>query len=179
MENTNETKSKRYVVACVIALCCCLALGITCVSTGITAYLTATDDATNNFNVAYNEIEVVEDFQPTKNIKKVAVKNTGTDSAYVRVLSEFDNAYAATKCSLDFNTTDWTTKQSDGYYYYKYPLKPGATTPNLYTTITYASDADMSMLEDFNIYVNAESVSTLDGSTGTVYSSPQAAFAAK
>ena len=39
--------------------------------------------------------------------------------------------------SLDFNDTDWTYSDSEGYYYYNRPLEPGKTTEPLFTTVTF------------------------------------------
>lgn len=79
----------------------------------------------------------------TKVTKIVEVKNTGTGAAFVRLYVE-KNVYDANQkpmksepVSLNFNDTDWTYSESEGYYYYNRPLEPGKTTEPLFTTVTF------------------------------------------
>lgn len=79
----------------------------------------------------------------TKVTKIVKVENTGTGAAFVRLYVE-KNVYDADEkpmksdpVSLDFNDTDWTYSESEGYYYYNRPLEPGKTTEPLFTTVTF------------------------------------------
>ena len=79
----------------------------------------------------------------TKVTKIVEVKNTGTGAAFLRLYVE-KNVYGADQkpmksdpVSLNFNDTDWTYSESEGYYYYNRPLEPGKTTEPLFTTVTF------------------------------------------
>ena len=79
----------------------------------------------------------------TKVTKIVEIKNTGTGAAFVRLYVE-KNVYDANQTpmksdpvSLNFNETEWTYSESDGYYYYNRPLKPGETTEPLFTAVTF------------------------------------------
>lgn len=79
----------------------------------------------------------------TKVTKIVEVKNTGTGAAFLRLYVE-KNVYGADQkpmdtkpVSLNFNDTDWTYSDSEGYYYYNRPLEPGKTTEPLFTTVTF------------------------------------------
>ena len=79
----------------------------------------------------------------TKVTKIVEVKNTGMGAAFVRLHVE-KNVYGADQkpmksepVSLNFNDTDWTYSESEGYYYYNRPLEPGKTTEPLFTTVTF------------------------------------------
>lgn len=98
--------------------------------------------------------------------KLVEVENTGEASAWVRVkvnitvtvpTSGNDDAAdgdspattLANCVDLDYNTTDWTYNETDGYWYYHTALASGATTEPLFTTVTF----DRAMR---NAYQNAE-----------------------
>lgn len=79
----------------------------------------------------------------TKVTKIVKVENTGTGAAFVRLRVE-KNVYRADQTpkdseliSLNFNDTDWTYSESEGYYYYNRPLEPGKTTEPLFTAVTF------------------------------------------
>ena len=77
----------------------------------------------------------------TKVTKIVAVENTGTGAAFVRLRVE-KNVYGANQepmksdpVSLNFDNKNWT--YSEGYYYYNRALEPGKTTEPLFTTDTF------------------------------------------
>lgn len=81
---------------------------------------------------------------PGKKVTKIVeVKNTGTGAAFLRLYVE-KNVYGADQkpmksdpVSLNFNDTDWTYSESEGYYYYNRPLEPGKTTEPLFTAVTF------------------------------------------
>lgn len=119
----------------------------------------------NSFTVGYNEIQVIEEFTPPSELrpgvaftKSPAIKNTGTVPCYVRMFAEANNSSVGKYMSYDFNTTEWSEKKADGFYYYNTILQPGETTEALFTTVTIASDAVESELKDFDIIVYSESV---------------------
>ena len=117
----------------------------------------------NSFTVGYNEIQVIEKFTPPSELKpgvvftkKPMVKNTGSVPCYVRMFAEATNSKTGQYMSYDFNTTEWSSKKVDGYYYYNTILQPGDTTEPLFTKVTVADDAVD--LDDFDIIIYAESV---------------------
>lgn len=139
---------------------------------GICAYLISTANQANLFTVGENVTQIEEVFEPPETIeagqsyeKKVMVRNVRNVPCYVRVFAEFSDPEQADAMRLDFNTTDWTVKQTDGYYYYKKILPVGEATAPLFEEI-YA-EKDSAKLE---LIVYSESVQA-EGST-----SPQEAF---
>ena len=126
---------------------------------GTLAYFTDTGTAhnvitTGNVDIELNEWADDARTQPfqdktgvmpgTKVTKIVAVENTGTGAAFVRLRVE-KNVYGANQepmksdpVSLNFDNKNWT--YSEGYYYYKYPLEPGKTTEPLFTAVTFAAE---------------------------------------
>ena len=136
-----------------------LAIFVAVTAAGTLAYFTDTGTAhnvitTGNVDIELNEWADEACTQPfqdktgvmpgTKVTKIVEVKNTGTGAAFVRLYVE-KNVYRATDqkpmdsdpVSLNFNNTDWTYSESEGYYYYNRPLEPGKTTEPLFTTVTF------------------------------------------
>lgn len=107
------------------------------------ALFTARDIASNDFIIGVNTSHLEENFgrytsfeKGKSYTKEVSVKNDGTVDCYVRVFAEIEDPNVAAKLTLDFNNTNWTEKQNDGFYYYKTKLKPGDTTVPLFTQIT-------------------------------------------
>lgn len=162
-------KTKKHTKALLILSLCLLG------SVGtLYAYFKVSDTLTNKFTFGNNTIEIIEEFevpqdpQPGSSFtKKPTVKNTGTVPCYVRMLVEFSDNRAADDSRIDFNTMDWTEKQTDGYYYYKNVLTVGATTKPLFTTVTFDSDANVDDIQDFDIIVYAESVQSENHSSPT------------
>ena len=135
-----------------------LAICVATLAAGTLAYFSADGTARNVITTGNVKIELKEwedeactqPFQDktgvmpgTKVTKIVEVKNTGTGAAFVRLYVE-KNVYDANQTpmksdpvSLDFNDTDWTYSESEGYYYYNRPLEPGKTTEPLFTTVTF------------------------------------------
>jgi hypothetical protein len=132
----------------------------------IYAYLTDGDKATNEFVIAKQTIEVLEpDYTPPKELypgvsfpKNPMVKNTGTTACYVRMLAEVSTSDMGQYLEIDYNTTNWTEKQEDGYYYYKEILEPGETTEPLFTTVKVMDSAPADQMQDFEIIIYSESV---------------------
>ena len=154
----NKKTPKKILFLCISALC---VFGIG----NIHSIFVETEALINKFTVGENTIEIIEEFDPEDEIdpgdsfvKKPWVKNTGSVPCYVRMWAEFNDNKVAEVASVDYNNSDWTVKQSDGYYYYKKVLQPGNTTKPLFTTVTIASDADPEILNEFDIIIFAESV---------------------
>ena len=135
-----------------------LAILVAVTAAGTLAYFTDTGTAHNVITTGNVEIELNEwadeaceqPFQDktgvmpgTKVTKIVAVENTGTGAAFVRLYVE-KNVYGADQkpmksdpVSLDFDNRNWTYSESEGYYYYNRALEPGDTTEPLFTTVTF------------------------------------------
>ena len=114
----------------------------------VAAWLTANHGkAQYNFSGVYVTCEMANSYYDA------AVKNTGNTTAHIRVnviinyrrqiKDENGNTIGygtlfpqppvyGTDYTLDINHNDWV-QGADGYYYYKYPVAPGATTTNLIT----------------------------------------------
>ena len=136
----------------------------------VQAYFTARFTKTNNINLGYNKIELLEDYKPPLTIEKNStfkkepyVRNTGDVECYVRMKSVVSDS--RTKVNLNYNKDEFEYNEDDGYWYYKKALGPGDETPRLFTTVTIPEDADDIVLEGFDIYVYAESVQTVDNMT--------------
>ena len=135
-----------------------LVIALALVGYGTAAYFTADGTATNvitagSISITLDETSVdetgafkdVAGVMPGAKISKiVAVTNTGSNSAWVRigVDKRIDLAQGVTGepdtglVTMDLNTTDWT-RGDDGYYYYNTVLQPGATTAPLFTAVTF------------------------------------------
>lgn len=135
-----------------------------CLCSGIYAYLSSRDIQTNYFTVGENTIETKEEFptpdpKPGSSVKKVvSIKNNGDVPCFVRTQILFSNGEAEGVSTLKLNTTDWTKKQEDGYYYYRKILPVGKQTPALMTAVLIADHAQLEDLTDFELYVYSESV---------------------
>lgn len=80
----------------------------------------------------------------------------------MRVFAEIEDPDTASAVDIDFNTSDWTVKQPDGYYYYKKSVKVNESTVPLFTQITAKKDVD-----EFQMIVFSETVQS-DGSSDAV-----------
>lgn len=150
--------SKATIIA---LLCLCLIIPTT------VAYLISGDSAKNNFTMGENTSHIEEtfgsytEFKAGKSYEKnVAVKNDGSVPCYVRVFAEIEDPDVAAAISIDFNTTDWTAKQADGFYYYKKALAVSETTAPLFTTLKVKSD-----LADFKMICYSETVQAAGASS--------------
>lgn len=130
------------------------------------AYLTAQANRNNSFTVGENTISVSQTIQDQPDqltagcsfTQKPVVKNTNNQSCFIRTRVLFSTSQAENICeSLDIQS-DWTEKQSDGYYYYKKVLKPNEVTSPLFTTVTIKNDVQSKDINNFSINTYAESV---------------------
>lgn len=110
----------------------------------------------------------------TEASKIVSVENTGSAPAWVRVKIEktVEPADAAvtgldTKyVELNYDTKNWVDG-GNGFWYYKEPLEPGATTPNLFDTVTFSKDMGNDYMNcKFNIIVSAQAVQSDNNGVG-------------
>lgn len=137
-------KTRKWKI-CLLAFCAVLLLMI---PTAI-AFLLDSDGAINEFSVGENTSHIDEDFGSYESFKsgqsyekEVAVVNDGSVDCYVRVLAEIEDPDVAAGIDIDFNDTDWTGKQEDGFYYYKKAISPGEETAPLFTTLSVTEDLD-------------------------------------
>lgn len=148
------------------------------------AYFVDGDTATNTFKIGHNVSSIEENFpsgkiEPGKTCtKEVRVKNKNSVKCFVRVLAEPSDSDMGEHLDIDWNTTDWTEKQEDGYRYYRKALKPGETTSPLFTKVTIKNDFVNPQLtaKNFDIGVYEETVQSHDSSTGKDFETPQKAF---
>lgn len=110
----------------------------------------------------------------TEASKIVSVENTGSAPAWVRVKIEktVEPADAAvtgldTKyVELNYDIESWVDGEN-GFWYYKKPLKPGETTPNLFDTVTFSKDMGNDYMNcKFNIIVSAQAVQSDNNGVG-------------
>lgn len=137
--------------------------------TAVNAFLISKDSFSNRFIVGNNTSHIEEifgsydSFTKGQNYKKnVTVKNDGNVPCYVRVFAEIEDPEIAANVGINFNTADWTGKQSDGYYYYKKSLKTGESTTPLFTTLSAKSD-----IKNFQMICYEETVQT-DGAADPI-----------
>lgn len=150
-----KSNKKTIIIAAALVLCAAL------FGSGVMAYLTSSDNATNVWTVGNNTSEIVETWdEPVTLIpgesytKDVAVTNTGTIDCFVRVFAEIDNPETAAMISIDYNTNSWI--KNGQYWYYVKPLAPGETTESLFTTLT-VSEFGEEPIDDFAMIVYSES----------------------
>ena len=176
---------KKKVLGIAAALIC-----LSMAAYGTLAYFTHEDTVTNvittgGVEIALEEFSKNEDgslvpFKDVDNVmpgaevsKIVQVKNTGNNSAWVRVsvsrsiaLAEGVNGEAdASLILMDINTENWT--ENNGYYYYNTALEAGETTEPLFTTVSFSPEMDnLYQYSRFNIEVTAQATQTAhNGST--------------
>lgn len=148
------------------------------------AYFVDGDTTTNTFKIGHNVSSIEENFpsgklEPGKvYTKEVRVKNKDSVKCFVRVLAEPSDSDMSDHLDIDWNTTDWTERQEDGYRYYRKALKPGETTSPLFTKVTIKNDFVNPQLtvKNFDIGVYEETVQSHDSSTGKDFETPQKAF---
>lgn len=131
------------------------------------SYYSDTKTKVNHAVMGFNEIEIEEEYEEPDEIKPgavidktVRVKNTGNGDCYVRIKAVFSHSLTGDKCTVDWNTKDFTYKAEDGYWYYNHILPTGETTPALMTKITVGADiiTGVEDLPEIKLIVYAESV---------------------
>ena len=162
----NERQDKMKNKKCFTVFSCCAILAAS-VAMSAVAYFADKDSAINKISVGKNDISIVEEFSTPDSIgsgdiikKKPVVKVSGTN-CYVRIFCEFSDSNV-NYAKLDFNFTDWTEKQADGYYYYKHKLSDGDETKPLFTKVTIDDTATDSEINNFDIIIYSESAQAYD-----------------
>lgn len=171
-------KKKLLVVALAVAFASIAALGSL-------AYFTSSGSALNVITAGNIKIELFEDFPSegitgvmpgTETLKKVYVKNTGDNDAWIRLsvdtLIELNPAYAepgqdadAGLVGFDVDEENWL--YSDGFYYYKSALPEGESTSPLFTTVKFSPDMGNAYMEcTVNVDITAEAVQSANNGNG-------------
>lgn len=158
-----------------IFICAFLAVCLSIVAYGTTAYFSYEDTATNVIATGDIKIDLQEwsipdgggepipfedviDVQPGMEISKVVqIENIGGGNAWVRIsldkaITLADGVEGEVDLSLisyDLNTEHWT--EQDGYYYYNTILKSGETTEPLFTKVIFSPDMS-------NLYQHSKAV---------------------
>ncbi len=116
--------------------------------TSLSWFLSNAGEANSEFQMGRVRVELVEeDFKDIENLeigtyeKNVQVRNIGTSNSYVRVklVPEWSEASLPVS-NIVFNLSgngDWTEKQEDGYYYFKYYLEENEITSSILDSITF------------------------------------------
>lgn len=162
-------KRRNYTKEITVAVCLCLfatfiMLFAPTLTNYISAYFTDNDIETNSVSVGYNDIQVVEDFEPPKELaagisftKDVKVQNTGTVDCFVRVKALFTNSDMEQYCEVNYDTINWAYNDSDGYYYLINSVSVNEFSPSLFTTVKIKDDVESTEIKDFDILIYAES----------------------
>lgn len=176
--NTYSRKPKRSIKPFLIAFCVCI-LACAAIS-GSLAWLTSTpEQVVNSFTPGVVTIQVDEKFDSTTK-SDVSIKNTGNVPAYIRVALvpawvDDEGNIAAKPASLKLNDdcniawgkdgsgyeADWFIG-SDGFYYCKTVIEPGASTPILIKSCTVKGEEHE---YDFELQVIASAVQSLPTTT--------------
>ena len=175
---TYSRKPKRSIKPFLIAFCVCI-LACAAVS-GSLAWLTSTpEQVVNSFTPGVVTIQVDEKFDGSTK-SNVRIKNTGNVPAYIRVALvpawvDDEGNIAAKPASLKLNDdcniawgkdgsgyeADWFIG-SDGFYYCKTVIEPGASTPILIKSCTVKGEEHE---YDFELQVIASAVQSLPTTT--------------
>ena len=174
--NTYSRKPKRSIKPFLIAFCVCI-LACAAIS-GSLAWLTSTpEQVVNSFTPGVVTIQVDEKFDSTTK-SDVSIKNTGNVPAYIRVAlvpawvdDKGNIAAKPASLKLDCDITwgedgngyeaDWFIG-SDGFYYCKTVIEPGASTPILIKSCTVKGEEHE---YDFELQVIASAVQSLPTTT--------------
>lgn len=156
-------------------ICAFIAICLSIVAYGTTAYFSYEDTATNVITAGDIKIELQEwaipdgsgklipfedvmDVQPGMEISKIVqIENIGGQAAWVRISLEkaitladgVEGEVDLSLISYDLNTEYWT--EQNGYYYYNAILKSGETTKPLFTKVMFSPEMS-------NLYQHSKAV---------------------
>ena len=175
---TYSRKPKRSIKPFLIAFCVCI-LACAAVSGSLAWLISTPEPVVNTFTPGAVTIQVDETFNGTTK-SYVRIKNTGDVPAYIRVALvpawvDDEGNIAAKPASLKLNDdcniawgkdgsgyeADWFIG-SDGFYYCKTVIEPGASTPILIKSCTVK---DGEHKYDFELQIIASAVQSLPTST--------------
>ena len=177
---TYSRKPKRSIKPFLIAFCVCI-LACAAISGSLAWLISAPGPVVNEFIPGEVTIQVDETFDDEHTTKQnVSIKNTGNVPAYIRVALvpawvDDEGNIAAKPASLKLNDdcniawgkdgsgyeADWFIG-SDGFYYCKTVIEPGASTPILIKSCTVKGEEHE---YDFELQVIASAVQSLPTTT--------------
>ena len=147
------------------------------------AFLSDQDPRSNTLGVGYNDSTIEENFPTPSPVipgkeqtftKSVTVKNTQSVPCYIRVsVGVSESAVEDHLTYVNLNTSDWvflSTSQNaklGGYYYYKTPVSPGASTTALFSGVKLDASTDLSWYDNgdtFQVLIYEESVQSAGSS---------------
>ena len=141
----------------VLFLLCMMLVGVTA------GFLVSTDSTLNRLSCGHNTAGIVESYAPPASfakrdevIKEVKVKNEGSVPCYVRVFAEVSDPDERDTLELNIDSSAWSEKSSDGYYYYRHVLPPGSTTAPLLKAVTAKADVSGFKIICYSETVQAE-----------------------
>ena len=147
-----QPRSKKSTLTLILTLLLVVALSVG----GTIAFLTSQQSVTNTFTVAGGPTPDIEENFDGHTKSNVCVRNKGDVDCLVRAtvvanhLDDDGNVIAGAPVNdISFNTDAWTPL-SDGYWYYKGVVAPGAKTADLIAS--YTSDQHISVV------INAQTV---------------------
>lgn len=108
------------------------------------------------------------------------VKSIGTGETYVRVRlipQWIDHNLSVSNVILNLNSKDWTSKQEDGYYYFKYYLNKDQITSKLVEGVNFTSLPPEYEGKSFKLKVVAEGVQKNNKALGAVWEVKNLPFA--
>lgn len=131
-------------------------------------FLSSSGSVKNDFKMQTLKIKVLEPgFEDLTDVKEgtyeksVQVQSLGTKKTYIRVrlVASWSNpSLPVSNVSLNLNLENWTDKQSDGYYYFKYYLSEGQITSKLLESVSFTNLSTEYKGVTFNLKVAAEGV---------------------
>lgn len=181
---------KKMLAGALIAIC------LSIVAYGTTAYFTYEDTATNVITFGNIVIDLQEwaispdtgekvpyenpvlDVLPGREVSKIVqVANVGAEPAWIRISVDKSILLAEgvtgdvdlTLVSYDLNTEYWT--EQDGYFYYNTALAAGETTQPLFTKVIFASNMS-------NLYQYSKAVLEIDAQATQVANNGATVFEA-
>lgn len=153
-------------------------LAVLLVAGGTMAWFTADANITNSFKAGTVKIEingqsetVVENVNPGDSYdNEVSVKNAGSKRAYMRVelVPKFVGVEGNTLSAEGIVTypilANWVL-HTDGWYYYKNIVQPGASTTNLIEEVLFAGAGMGNEYQgaEFTLTVNAQAIQATNG----------------
>lgn len=158
-------KKKIICIAAALVLIAVLSAGVTL------AAFTASKETLNIVTFGNVHIALIDEYtkpqagvMPGQTVNKVVTaKNTGSNTAYVRLKltkswwendlkrEDLDPSYIA----LNFSNADKWVEGTDRYYYYQLPLKPGETAENLIDSFSLPKDWDMDGYTNLDGHIDA------------------------
>lgn len=142
----------------IVALSIILLISIMIAGGSMAWFTSSPEEEISDFKMGTVEVEVIK-----SSLEDVKVKNIGTSESYVRVrvIPRWNkSSLSVSNVSINFSSNNWTSKQLDGYYYYKYPLKTNDMTKGLIDSVRFGTLTEGYEDAVFTLKVVAEGVQT-------------------